>query len=300
MKNEGSNNVSWKVLGMVAVVAFGLVFGIIYAEYIQTDSEETNQYNQTDTEQTREQKLAQSFEDVELPYRVDYRGSVRAILEEFEEDEDRAESKYEDSVVAVYGKIENIEESLGGSPVVHLTERPQIDFGFPKGTWQEVSKLEEGEYAMISGKFNYYVFGDIGFEESTIHAYSTPEGVSSVDEDSKTSEDSNGDEYSDTSGLTWGKEDKIETWIEDATMYSLYKLEEDDDGSIVIWINITDKGLRDAEGYANGLAKRVAKLWDYEKTISVTVMQPIKGSDKVRAFGNSLFMKGKLRGYKEY
>mgnify|MGYP006285401995 CR=1 FL=1 len=38
MKDEGSNNVSWTVLGIVGLIALGLVLGIVYIEYIQPES----------------------------------------------------------------------------------------------------------------------------------------------------------------------------------------------------------------------------------------------------------------------
>ena len=55
MEEDDHDHVSWKVLGVAALAAFGLVFAIIYAEYIQNGSDETDQYNQTVAEQTNEQ-----------------------------------------------------------------------------------------------------------------------------------------------------------------------------------------------------------------------------------------------------
>ena len=73
MEDEGSDYVSWKVLGVVAVVAFGLVLGVVYIEYIQPESginngqvdqstaeegkvkEEEDQSDQTEIDATNEQ-----------------------------------------------------------------------------------------------------------------------------------------------------------------------------------------------------------------------------------------------------
>lgn len=70
MEDEDNDQVSWKVLGVVAVIAFGIVFGIIYAEYIQPESSnlENGQIdNQKDTNQQNMQERAESEEPETIP-----------------------------------------------------------------------------------------------------------------------------------------------------------------------------------------------------------------------------------------
>jgi hypothetical protein len=100
--------------------------------------------------------------------------------------------------------------------------------------------------------------------------------------------------------LTVAEEEQIVEWIDAATMYELNKIEGDSE-SITVWIDMEEAGIASAEDYANGLAERIAGLYDYEVTVTVTAMQSIEGSDKVRAFGSSLFTpaKGKAE-YKPY
>jgi len=61
---------------------------------------------------------------------------------------------------------------------------------------------------------------------------------------------------------------------------------------------LKDEGITNAENLTNGLAERIVELYDYEVSVSVTAMQSIEGSDKVRAFGNSVFTPA--RGRVEY
>jgi len=99
--------------------------------------------------------------------------------------------------------------------------------------------------------------------------------------------------------LTTEIENKITEWVSASTMYELYKLEADEE-TIDVWIELNDDAISGAKGYANGLAERVAGLYDYEVKVSVTAMQTMQDSDKIRAFGNSLFRPGKQTEYQTY
>lgn len=107
------------------------------------------------------------------------------------------------------------------------------------------------------------------------------------------------EEVEEVSLLTTEIENKITEWVSASTMYELYKLEADE-STVEVWIELNDDATSDAEGYANGLAERVAGLYDYEVKVSVTAMQTMQDSDKIRAFGNSLFRPGKEVEYQTY
>lgn len=100
--------------------------------------------------------------------------------------------------------------------------------------------------------------------------------------------------------LTEENEEKINSLIDKATMYEKAKLESDAE-KITVWIDLKDNAIESAEEHANNLTNEIAQIYDYDIKVQVTAMQSIEDSEKVRAFGNSLFTpaSGKTK-YKAY
>ena len=99
--------------------------------------------------------------------------------------------------------------------------------------------------------------------------------------------------------LSAEKKKEIKEWVDDATMYELEKLKMSDNEHVTVWIELEDEAISDSKDYTNGLTNRIAELYNYEQPVSVTAMQNISGSDKIRAFGQSIFSNGKTE-YKSY
>ena len=96
---------------------------------------------------------------------------------------------------------------------------------------------------------------------------------------------------------------EIEQQIKDIAKsdeWKIHTLEEDD--GITLWLDFGESSVtqREIEMLVNPVTDEIAGLFDWDESIAITAMATIEGSEKIRAYGNSIFNPGGKVRYMEY